>query len=122
MRHADVLIGCMLMLTSWVMAEETPSLRLCANGDTTYYSAFADALKIANRAPEAQMTLLGDVTFEGAARAQSIRTNLTTDLNTTSLSMRPLRGRVIIRHNTPYILLPDGRMYTILGVPAKKED
>lgn len=69
------------MLTSWVMAEETPSLRLCANGDTTYYSAFADALKIANRAPEAQMTLLGDVTFEGAARAQSIRTNLTIDLN-----------------------------------------
>jgi len=69
------------MLTSLMMAEETPSIRLCANGDTTYYSTFADALKIANKAPEAHMFLLGDVTFEGAARAQYIKTNLTIDLN-----------------------------------------
>ena len=45
-----------------------------------------------------------------------------TNLNTTGVSPLDSRGRVVIRHNTPYILLPDGRMYTILGVPAKKED
>lgn len=81
MKNTGFLIGCMLMLTSLMMAEETPSVRLCANGDTTYYSTFADALKIANKAPEAHMFLLGDVTFEGAARAQYIKTNLTIDLN-----------------------------------------
>ncbi len=49
--------------------------------DTTYYASFPDALKKINKLPQASMVLLGDVGFEGKAKSQAIKTNLTIDLN-----------------------------------------
>lgn len=58
---------------------------LVSDADTTYYDAFPDALKVANKKPQAHMTLLDDVSFDGAATTQTIKTNLTLDLNGYSL-------------------------------------
>lgn len=61
------------------------SIMLVSDADTTYYDAFPDALKVANKQPQAHMTLLDDVSFDGAAATQTIKTNLTLDLNGYSL-------------------------------------
>ena len=61
------------------------SIMLVSDADTTYYDAFPDALKVANKKPQAHMTLLDDVSFDGAAATQTIKTNLTLDLNGYSL-------------------------------------
>lgn len=58
---------------------------LVSDADTTYYDAFPDALKVANKQPQAHMKLLDDVFFDGAAATQTIKTNLTMDLNGYSL-------------------------------------
>lgn len=58
---------------------------LVSDADTTYYDAFPDALKVANKQPQAHMKLLDDVSFDGAAPTQTIKTNLTLDLNGYSL-------------------------------------
>lgn len=58
---------------------------LVSDADTTYYDAFPDALKVANKQPQAHMKLLDDVSFDGAAATQTIKTNLTLDLNGYSL-------------------------------------
>lgn len=58
---------------------------LVSDADTTYYDAFPDALKVANKQPQAHMKLLDDVSFDGAAAKQTIKTNLTLDLNGYSL-------------------------------------
>ena len=60
-------------------------IMLVSDADTTYYDAFPDALKVANKKPQAHMTLLDDVSFDGAAATQTIKTNLTLDLNGYSL-------------------------------------
>lgn len=61
------------------------SIMLVSDADTTYYDAFPDALKVANKQPQAHMKLLDDVSFDGAAATQTIKTNLTMDLNGYSL-------------------------------------
>lgn len=61
------------------------SIMLVSDADTTYYDAFPDALKVANKQPQAHMKLLDDVSFDGAAATQTIKTNLTLDLNGYSL-------------------------------------
>jgi len=61
------------------------SIMLVSDADTTYYDAFPDALKVANKQPQAHMKLLDDVSFDGAAAKQTIKTNLTLDLNGYSL-------------------------------------
>ncbi len=61
------------------------SIMLVSDADTTYYDAFPDALKVANKQPQAHMKLLDDVSFDGAAPTQTIKTNLTLDLNGYSL-------------------------------------
>jgi hypothetical protein len=58
---------------------------LVSDADTTYYETFPDALKVANKKPQAHMTLLDDVSFDGEARTQTVKTNLTLDLNGYSL-------------------------------------
>lgn len=58
---------------------------LVSDADTTYYETFPDALKVANKQPQAHMKLLDDVSFDGAAATQTIKTNLTLDLNGYSL-------------------------------------
>ena len=58
---------------------------LVSDADTTYYDVFPDALKVANKQPQAHMKLLDDVSFDGAAATQTIKTNLTLDLNGYSL-------------------------------------
>ena len=54
---------------------------LVSETDTAYYETFPDALKEANKQPSARLTLLDDVSFEGKAAVQTIRTNLSIDLN-----------------------------------------
>lgn len=61
------------------------SIMLVSDADTTYYETFPDALKVANKKPQAHMTLLDDVSFDGEARTQTVKTNLTLDLNGYSL-------------------------------------
>ena len=56
-------------------------IMLISESDTTYYDAFPDALKAANKKPSAHMTLLDNVSFDGGAATQTIKTNLTLDLN-----------------------------------------
>ncbi len=58
---------------------------LVSDADTTYYETFPDALKVANKQPQAHMKLLDDASFDGAAATQTIKTNLTLDLNGYSL-------------------------------------
>lgn len=67
-------------------AEEEPLIMMYTGTDstgidTTYYTSFPDALKVANKSPHATMVLLSDVRFEGKATSQVVRTNLTIDLN-----------------------------------------
>ena len=76
----------MSFLGTAVFAAEEPLIMLFigtegANVDTTYYTSFPDALKIANKSPQASMVLLGDVGFGGKAASQAVKTNLTIDLN-----------------------------------------
>jgi hypothetical protein len=66
-------------------AEELPLIRLCAESDTAYYTSFATALFNANKQKSASMQLLGDVRFDGRAAVQTVKTNLTLDLNGYSL-------------------------------------
>ena len=54
---------------------------LVSETDTAYYETFPDALKKANKQPSARLTLLDDVSFEGKAAVQTIKTNLSIDLN-----------------------------------------
>lgn len=54
---------------------------LVSETDTAYYETFPDALKEANKQPSARLTLLDDVSFEGKAAVQTIKTNLSIDLN-----------------------------------------
>ena len=54
---------------------------LVSETDTAYYETFPDALKEANKLPSARLTLLDDVSFEGKAAVQTIKTNLSIDLN-----------------------------------------
>lgn len=54
---------------------------LVSETDTAYYETFPDALKEANKQPSARLTLLDDVSFEGKVAVQTIRTNLSIDLN-----------------------------------------
>lgn len=61
------------------------SIMLVSDADTTYYETFPDALKVANKQPQAHMKLLDDASFDGAAATQTIKTNLTLDLNGYSL-------------------------------------
>ena len=76
----------MSFLGTAVFAAEEPLIMLFtgtegANVDTSYYTSFPDALKIANKSPQATMVLFGDVGFGGKAGWQTVRTNLTIDLN-----------------------------------------
>ena len=55
----------MSFLGTAVFAAEEPLIMLFtgtegANVDTTYYTSFPDALKIANKSPQATMVLFGD--------------------------------------------------------------
>lgn len=52
-----------------------------ASIDSTYHSSFPDALRTANKVPRASMLLLNDVDFGGKAGSQSVKSNLTIDLN-----------------------------------------
>lgn len=54
---------------------------LVSETDTAYYETFPHALKEANKQPSARLTLLDDVSFEGKAAVQTIKTNLSIDLN-----------------------------------------
>ena len=73
------------IFSSAVMADESALLRLCAGSDTLYYNTFPSALAVANKRPEASILLLGNVGFGGSAPMQTVKTNLTLDLNGYSL-------------------------------------
>ena len=72
--------------------------------DTTYYSSFPDALKKINKLPQASMILLGDVGFEGQAKSQAIKTNLTIDLNGYTLG-DTLSGTSLLSLNADTLML-----------------
>ena len=52
-----------------------------SQSDTAYYETFSKGLSAANKLPQAQLTLLTDVRFDGQAGVQNVKTNLTIDLN-----------------------------------------
>lgn len=84
--------------------EPTPCLRLQTETEEAYYADFATALKDANKAPAATLTLLQDVTFGGQAPAQNVRTNLTIDLNGYTLG-DTLSGTTLLTLNADTLTL-----------------
>lgn len=77
--YLQICFFCLFPLS--LMAEEEFLVRLCAESDTSYYTSFKTALSQANKLDSATLQLLGDVRFDGQASAQSVKTNLTLDLN-----------------------------------------
>lgn len=75
----QILLFCLFSVV--LSAEELPLIRLCAESDTAYYTSFPTALSNANKKKSASMLLLGDVRFDGKAAVQTVKTNLTIDLN-----------------------------------------
>ena len=73
------------MLHRVLLAEDLQPIRLCIGNDTTYFATFKEALTKANKAPEATITLMDDVRFDGQATSLSVQTHLTVDLNGFSL-------------------------------------
>ena len=75
------LILWIALLASCVSLYGATPIMLVSETDTAYYETFPDALKKANKQPSARLTLLDDVSFEGKAAVQTIKTNLSIDLN-----------------------------------------
>lgn len=75
------LILWIALLASCVSLYGATPIMLVNESDTAYYETFPDALKEANKLPSARLTLLDDVSFEGKAAVQTIKTNLSIDLN-----------------------------------------
>ena len=82
-----LLFACVAGMTASETAVAASRVRLCAERkdgtgmDTTYYQSFESARVQANKARRAEIQLLADAGFNGAAKIQSITTNLTIDLN-----------------------------------------
>ena len=80
-----LLFACVAGMTASETAVAASRVRLCAERkdgtgmDTTYYQSFESARVQANKARRAEIQLLADAGFNGAAKIQSITTNLTID-------------------------------------------
>ena len=92
--------------------------------DTTYYDSFPDALKESNKNNNAQMYLLDNVDFEGSAAAQTIKKNLTIDLNGYSLGAT-LSGTSLLSVNNDTVSLtitssrPGGKIWAVRNYNGK---
>lgn len=80
-RLSYILVSIFCLFAVSLAAEELPLIQLLTESDTTYYTSFATALSKANKEKSATLQLLGDIRFDGKAAAQSVKTNLTLDLN-----------------------------------------
>ena len=114
MKHILLPILCIMTLS--LFGENT--IALCIGSDTTYYEDFPEAIKEVNKAPSASIQLLGDVRFNGQAASQTIRKNLTIDLNGYSLG-DTLTGTSLLYLNIDTVTLtitssrPGGRLWAV---------